>query len=236
MDENFEEIANVSVPNVHILESQVGIDAQMNYIKLMVTTQKHPKTDAEIETVQQQLQNAKTTLLNKKRALVKLSKVDKVEVLRYLQHYAKDAHDDLRQFAQLAVFHNQLLIESAFLHEPQIVVSTGMGGKNGCLRYFVGLIPASRKPLSATQKSVIKKEFAYVLGEYDASIDGEIDFEGKFPKFMMLLPFKMHPATVLTKSIELCNELGEFLKDSAIVSNVKPFTDEEIEKIRKRMK
>ncbi|GHT67977.1 hypothetical protein FACS189452_06730 [Bacteroidia bacterium] len=216
---------------LRIMDIQVGIEVQIEYMRLLAKIGKPLSTDKDIANAQHQLSLPDTTLLNKKKCLVKLAMLDKVEILRYLEQYAKDAAEDIRPFAQMAAFHSQLLIESALLGESPMVVASGMGGKNNCLRFFVALIPLAKKPLSETQKQLIQKEFSYVSHDYSASIEGDIDFLGKYPKFTMLAPFQTNPGQIVSESIKLCNELGTFLKNGAVISNVKCFDDKEVDNI-----
>jgi len=118
-----------------------------------------------------------------------------------------------------------------------MVVASGMGGKDNLLRFFVALLPiASNKPLNDVQIHIVKSEFADTLQDFNAEIENEIDFMGKFPKFTMLVPMQTNPTQIISSSIKTCNELGRFLEDGAIISNVKPMDDKEIEKVWKDMR
>jgi hypothetical protein len=191
-----------------------------------------PMSDDSIAKAQQQLLLPETSILAKKKLLQKLSSVEKVEVLRFLEQYAADAPEELWGFAQLAAFHSKLYMESALLDgEPQMVVASGMGGRGNSLRFFVALIPVASKRLNESQKRLVKNEFSYVFQDFNAEIENDIDFVGKYPKFTMLVPFQTHPGKIVSESIKSCNEFGNFLRDGAIISNVKSMDDKEIDKM-----
>jgi hypothetical protein len=229
--DNYDAVASTVGANLKIMDLQVDIEVQMEYMQMMRRAGKPLASDEAIANAQEQLLDPDTALSVKKKLLQKLSQVEKVEMLRFLEQYAADAADDLRDFAQLAAFHSQLYLESSLLDEPQMVVASGMGGKGQCLRFFVALFPETARRLSESQKRLVKKEFAYIFQDFNAEIENDIDFVGKYPKFTMLVPFQTHPSKIVAESIKSCNELGRFLRDGAIISNLKPLDDKEIDKV-----
>jgi hypothetical protein len=217
--------------NIKIMDLQVDIAVQMEYMRMLKTIGKPPVSDDAIAKTQQKILAADTSMSIKKKMLQKLSAVEKVEVMRFLEQYAANAPEGMRSFAQLAAFHSKLQIESSLLGEPQVVVASGMGGIENSLRFFVALLPISAKPLNDTQKHILTSEFTYVFEDFNAVIENDIDFLGKYPKFTMLAPLQTHPGKIVAESIKSCNELGSFLRDGAIISNVKALNDNEIERI-----
>ena len=119
-------------------------------------------------------------------------------------------------------------MESHLLEENQIVISTGLGGREDKLRYFVVLIARNRETLSDIQLRIINSEFSEVLKRYDAEIE-DSNASGYLATFQLLLPIQHPVKQVFAEGIEEVNLFGDFLRDTCIVTNVKKLSFEEIE-------
>jgi hypothetical protein len=118
-------------------------------------------------------------------------------------------------------------MESGLLGENQIFISTGLGGKDHKLRYFVVLISRQRKKLTPTQKKVIRNEFEFVLKKYEA-VTEEIRFSDYLATILLLLPIHHSLKAVFEEAINECNRYGDFLRDHFIVTNVRTLSFREI--------
>ena len=72
--------------------------------------------------------------------------------------------------------------------------------------------------------------------DFNAEIENEIDFTGRYPRFTMLVPYLNDPNSVVAASIKSCNEVGIFLRNEAIISNVKELDDDEVNQVWHRIK
>jgi hypothetical protein len=101
-----------------------------------------------------------------------------------------------------------------------VFISTGLGGKDEKLRYFVVLMTRSRVNLTASQKMVIKNEFEFILNKFDAVLE-EADFSDYLATITLLLPMNHSLKSVFKEAIDECNRYGNFLNDDFIVTNVR---------------
>ena len=119
--------------NVKIMDLKIDVAVQVEYMRMLEKNGKASISDKAAATMQERLLNPDTKPYVKKNILQKLSQVDKVDVLRFLEQYADKTDSDLRQFAQLAAFHSQMNMEGALLGERPTVLLSGLGGKtNAC--------------------------------------------------------------------------------------------------------
>ncbi|MFZ5941083.1 MAG: hypothetical protein ACOYXB_10975 [Bacteroidota bacterium] len=218
----------------NIMEEQIDIDLQMDYFE----ASRRIASEVDEFWAMDQAKNLiedDYPLEVKKRILARLASMEKVEAYRVIENYLKVADPEIRDWTQLALQESRMHLESQLLEENQIFISTGLGGKEHKLRYFVVLIARSRKILSEVQQKVIKSEFAFILKKYDAEIE-EIEFSDYLATILLLLPINYPIKQVFTEAIEECNQYGDFLRDHFIVTNVKKLTFKEIRDFIERKK
>jgi hypothetical protein len=63
-----------------------------------------------------------------------------------------------------------MLLQSKFLDENQVFISTGLGGKGSKLRYFVVLVNSFDK-YDKLQQKLIKTELDFFLKKHDAELE-----------------------------------------------------------------
>jgi len=218
----------------NIMEEQIDIDLQMDYFEAS------RKIASEVDEFWALDQAAKLTdddvpIEVKKRILAKLASTEKVEAYREIESYLKIASPELKDWTMLALQESRMHLESQLLEENQIFISTGLGGREHKLRYFVVLIARSRKTLTDTQMKVIRSEFPFVMKKYDAEIE-EVDFSDYLATILLLLPINYPIKQVFTEAIEECNQYGDFLRENFIVTNVKKLSFDEIRDFIERRK
>ena len=63
-----------------------------------------------------------------------------MECYRAIESFLEIAEEILHDWAVLALNESRMLLESKFLDESQVFISTGLGGKEEKFRYFVVLM------------------------------------------------------------------------------------------------
>ena len=126
-----------------------------------------------------------------------------------------------------------MVLESKIMDENQVFISTGLGGRDEKLRYFVVLMTRSRIDLTESQQMIIKNEFEFILKKFDAELE-ESHFSGSLATILMLLPMKFSLKSVFREAIDECNSYGDFLNDDFIVTNVRVLSFKEIEEFLER--
>ena len=222
--------------NFSILEEQVDVDVQMKYFEQA----KSQNRDFDIEDIlarKDELYSEEIDIKTKKELLILLAGIDNPEAFRIIEKYKTDIKQaELYDWACIAYHESKMLLESSLLEQNQVFISTGMGGRGNLLRYFVVIISENEKEFSETQKKLITGEVEYSLKKYNAEIE-ESNFVDKYATLTCLIPLEAPIKDIFQSAIDECNELGNFIGENFIVTNVKKLTvkeiDEFLEKVEK---
>jgi len=230
--EKIREILGGEPGSLNILEQQINLDLQVEYYECS------RKQKAELDE-QWALDHARYlgepgySDQVKKEILARLASIDQVACYRIIETFARQATPELKDWALLALNESRMVLESKLLEENQVFISTGLGGKEGLLRYFVVLVTRGGMDLSASQQKVIANEFDFILKGYNARIE-EINYSENMAAMLMLMPMHYSLKQVFQQAIEECNKYGDFLNEDFIVTNVKTLSFEEIKDFLKK--
>ncbi|MFO7658207.1 MAG: hypothetical protein R6W78_14195 [Bacteroidales bacterium] len=225
--EKLQELFGYLDGNLKILEEQIDIDVQSEYYEYSKNF--HQEFDPEYviknkETIFKQ----HTPEENKKCMLVQLASINSIEAFRTIERFANDPDHDLQDWAKLALQESKLLLQSKILDENQVLISTGLGGKGLRLRYFVVFIARGTNRFSELQKSIVKKESEFAIRRSLGEIE-EIRMQKNFVTLLALLPLSVPVQGLFDKIIYECNQLGSFLFQTYLITNVKILSDDEVE-------
>jgi len=230
--EKIREILGGSPGNMKILEQQIDMDLQVEYYECSRKIREE-RDEAWAKEHMQYLEEPGYSVDVKKEILARLASIAKVECYRTIESFLSSAEEPLRTWAILSLNESRMVLESKIMDENQVFISTGLGGKDEKLRYFVVLMTRSRIDLSDTQQMVIKNEFEFILKKFDAEVE-ELHFSGSLATILLLLPMNHSLKTVFKEAIDECNRYGDFLNDDFIVTNVRVLSFQEIEEFLER--
>ncbi len=207
-----------------ILEDQIDVDLQLEYFKF--SKKNKVDKDFNIDNIPD-LKTDEISIEEKKKILVQLAKIDDPKAFRIIEEFAKTAPQELKDWTILALQESRILLESSLLDENQVFISTGLGGKNNMLRYFVVFVGENVSEFSDFQKKIISSEFEFALKKQNCEFE-EIIFEENYAMLTTLIPFNIAFQNMFRAIIEECNQYGNFLSHNFIVTNVKKLTAKEI--------
>lgn len=221
-----QEILGGNPGSMKILEQQIDMDLQVEYYEC---SRKIASEFDEIWAIDhiQYLEEPGYSDEVKKDILARLASIADVGCYRAIESCASSAGEELRDWAILALNESRMHLESRIMEENQVYISTGLGGRENKLRYFVVLMTRNLIPLSETNRMVIRNEFEYVLKKFDAEVE-RIEFSGYLATILLLLPMNYSLKRVFSEAISECNLYGQFLNDDFIVTNVKTLSFQEI--------
>lgn len=221
--------------NFSILEEQIDVELQMEYFNYSRDI-KTAFSDEVIMQHQVDLFNENIPIVEKKNLLVLLASQEKVEAFRTIEKYAQNPDSELRDWSILALQESRMVIQSSLMDEQQVYISTGLGGKDQKLRYFVVFVSNENiEEYSAVQRKLIKNELEYVLSHNNGILE-EISFEKNLAISVLLLPVKSDIQGVFSSMINECNQYGDFVRPDIIITNVKRMSIDEIKKFINREK
>jgi len=215
--------------NLNIIDEEIDIKIQMDYFDASKKNKELKIDESEILKNQFEIFENNYNIEQKKDLLIQLASLDNVEAYRVIEKYEKIADQQLKAWASLALQESRMLLESSLLNEKQIIISTGLGGKNNKLRYFAALNSSKNQPFTELQKKLIKKEFEFVLKNQSGKIE-DIQFEKGFATIVVLVPLKTSVKIVVESVISECNQIGNFVNTKFILTNTKKYSIDEIKK------
>lgn len=208
-----------------VLQEQVDIDVQLEYFE---SSKKHRKLKSKKDPLFLiDKLNSSEDLDQKKNILIQLASVDQVEAYRAIEMYQKNPDPELKDWATLAMQESRVLLESSFLDENQVLISTGLGGKGAKLRYFVVLIAKKGVNFEDLHRKIIDNELNFIFHKYQSDLE-EIQFTERFATVKALIPLNVSLNSIFNEVVDECNQFGDFLHSNVIVTNVKVLTFDEI--------
>ena len=145
-------------------------------------------------------------LSEKKEILVKLSMVHWIKVYRLLEEYDGKVAPELDEWLYLSLLISRLSIEM----DLSVFISKG-----GHL-------------LEDFQKNLIKQEFMYSFPREGYEIE-KMDIEDRYVNILFLMPIKTNLENLFQTVLNECNQYGDFLSKTFILSNEREFTEKDIE-------
>jgi len=228
------EIFGVVPGTMNILEEQIDIDIQMSYFDSSRKLKKKKLPDNIIEE-SDKLFSETTSLEEKKDMLLLLASLDKVEAFRTIEKFQKTQDELLKDWTTLALKESRMLIESKLMNENQVFISTGLGGKDGKLRYFVIFLGHKITEFSDLHKKIIKNEFDFALAKHNSEIEAYEFFES-MATILALVPLSSPVKSVFEDGLLECNNYGNFLNSEFIITNVKKLSFDEIKEFIEQKK
>lgn len=210
----------------NIMEDNIDVDLQLEYFEFSNKVSSEYDSNWALDQVDM-LSDQDIPIEDKKLILARLATTDDVRAFRAIEAYMDNPDEQLRDWGTLALQESKMHIEGHLLEENQIFISTGLGGKNGKLRYFVVLIARGRRNLSEFQLDIIQKEFPYILKAFNAEVE-EFNSEGYLATIQLIIPIQHSVKKIFTRAIRECNQYGDFLRESCIVTNVKKLSFDEV--------
>lgn len=230
--EKIQEILGGNSGNLKVLEQQIDMDLQVEYYECSRKLKKEVEESWAFDHMRFLPEPGYSDQL-KKEILARLASIENAECFRAIESYLEMADPALRDWALLALNESRMQLESKILEENQVFISTGLGGREQKLRYFVVLMARRNLDLTRTQQMVIKNEFEFTLKKYGAELE-ELHFSEYLATILLLLPMKHSLKTVFEEAIGECNKYGSFLMDEFIITNVKTLSFQEIKAFLER--
>jgi len=232
---NFGNLLRTDEQKVCVIEQSVPLEQQKEYSELAnnLSKEKHSFKDSDYERFRRELSSIDYTLEQKKRILTRLSLSKQVKAYRLLEYYAEIADEQLGNWVKIALIQSRIAIESELLGEHQVYISSGMGGKDGKLRFYL-LIPTSTGlALQPWQRKLFKDEFKYRMAQHNCGVE-RVNINRYYADAVFLVPIKCNINQIIDGVVTECNTYGSFLAPIFTITNVKePSKDEAKRLVRK---
>jgi hypothetical protein len=221
-----QDVLGVVPDKINIIPYTIPIETQIAYFE----TSKKVKENISYEVV---LHNAlwlfKEDIADddKKRLLAQLASMNKPEAYRLIEKFVHQATGEMLDWARIALIESRTLLESDLLDENQVIISSGLGGENDLLRYFVVFRKIDETPLTKAQSKLIEIEMQADVEKIKGKVE-EISIKQNYASLLILIPFQANIRDILMNVINTCNQYGSFLHSKFLITNVKKLTHTEI--------
>ena len=223
---NIEEVLNQIPDNYKIMEEIIDLEIQKDYFELTRGLVIDPEAD-QLNALIAQINNPDVPVDDLKVVLVKLGLIDEVEAFRAIEKYYQAPHPQLKEWALLSLQQSRMVLQSSLMGEQQVFISTGLGGKDNKLRYYLIFPYNEKSTLNAMQKEALSSELSFFLNRNSGEME-EIEFQEHFATTMVLLPIWTNIPELVKEILAECNQLGNFLSDDVLITNMKRFSHSEI--------
>ncbi|MFA9391315.1 MAG: hypothetical protein ACERKD_16015 [Prolixibacteraceae bacterium] len=223
---NIDEVLNGIPENYKIMEEIIDLEVQKDYFESTKELVIDVNADR-LEDLIDQLHQDETLAADRKILLMKLGMIDAVEAFRAIERYNQNPHQELKDWALLALQQSRMVIQSSLMDEQQVFISTGLGGKDNKLRYYL-IFPYNEKgKLTLLQSDALLSELKFFM-ERNNGIMEELEIQNEYASAMVLLPIKAPVLEIIKEVLAECNQLGNYLANDALITNMKKFSHQEI--------
>jgi hypothetical protein len=237
----FQKFLRETDSDFEIMEHQVPIETQMEYFKysnrlrtfLIPMESNLTVVESDYDQFVFDLQNPETSNEDKKGILSVLAVSKQIKAYRILEEFLRSADTELVDWTSMALMESRITLESELSDERLMYISTGLGGKGKKLRFYVLLISSTGSPFLAYQQQALENELSYALSQSDGEIE-QFDIKGNYIEMLVLLPIQKNIKDILERVVDECNQYGNFISDTVVVTNVKKLKRDEIAQIIER--
>jgi len=216
--------------NLHVFKTNVPIERQMEYFLFSEKIKSNLSDEQEVEEQIKILTSTEATSNEKKYALSSLAVSDNVRAYRAIEAYNETHTDD---WAAMSLLQAKITMQSQFSDERQIFISSGLGGKDDLIRFYAFFKSKNGIIFSDYQKKLIEKEIPYYINNYNG-VPEEINIRDNYFSILFLVHIQVDIKKMLEMAIDECNQYGNFIDKGFIITNVKVFSEEEIQNELKR--
>ncbi|TAJ10486.1 hypothetical protein DMA11_18825 [Marinilabiliaceae bacterium JC017] len=220
--------------NVSVLEEEIDVDLQMTYFKASRKIKKALDTELVLEN-KDLLFSDEVLEEEKKQLLLSLASVNEVIAFRTIERYLNNPDSGLKDWGTLALQESKMLLQSSLVDKAPMFISTGLGGKGHKLRYFIVLLEKTDNKFIEWQERTIQNEFEYRLKKCAGNLE-EVVFNNEAAMVTALIPLQANLQELLSAVVNSCNELGGFLSESFMVTNVKKMNYQEIQETKEEQR
>jgi hypothetical protein len=215
---------------LHILETNVPVEMQMEYFRFSGNIRND--TAAKSISIEDQIKRLNAPDLpeiEKKYYMVALAHSADVLAYRALESYVNHLEPELKDWAAMALMEARVALEAELSDEKRIFISTGLGGQGSKLRFFALLKSKKLKSFSPYQKNLVEREFLFQIEKNEGIVE-ELTVEENYITLIFLIEVNINLKQVLDNSIAECNQYGNFVDLNYLITNVKIYNREEIQK------
>ena len=215
--------------NLHVLEASVPVEKQMEYFRYSEKVREHSQNQT-VEGQIDALNSDQSSIEEMRYAMAFLAISGDVKAYRALENYNKDTKNKLlNDWSKMALLQARITLDSELSDEKQVFISTGLGGEGSKLRFYAFFKSEGLRTFSDYQRNLIEKEIPFHIQRYYGKVE-EIQIEDNYFSIVFLIELQVDLKTMFLNALAECNEYGNFIQTSFVITNVKRFSPEDIKR------
>lgn len=221
--------------NMHLLNEIVPVEEQMKYFEYSKYVQSN-KDNISLDRnyLIAKLFTPEVDIEDRRYYLSTLAGIVDVAAYRAIETYhSSPLEPELANWSAMALVESKILLDADLSGEKQFFVSTGLGGKDGKLRYFSVIVSSDRSDFNDFQKETLFRELQFAFKTHNIEVES-FEIKTNYLKMFLLCGLNQDGHACIQKAIEECNEMGHFVDDQFLLTNVKKIEDSEIVELLKR--
>lgn len=221
--------------NMHLLNEIVPVEEQMKYFEFSKYVQSN-KDNRGIDRnyLIAKLFTPEIDIEDRRYYLSALAGIVDVAAYRAIETYhSSPLEPELANWSAMALAESKILLDADLSGEKQFFVSTGLGGKNGKLRYFSVIASLDRTDFNDFQKETLLRELQFAFKTHNIEVES-IEIKTNYLKIYLFCGLSQDGHICIENAIKECNEMGHFVDDQFLLTNVRKIEDPEIEELLNR--
>ncbi len=165
--------------------------------------------------------------------LTLLAATGQIDAYRMIEDFLIVAPKRLKDWATIAEFDAKIALQAALSGTRIVnVITSGLGGRNGLMRFMFVAGSKGWTPFVSFQKDLAINEFKFAITQHAGEIE-RISSGDDFIIASFLLPLNVNPTPILLKAISICNDMGDFLDpENLFTTNVAPIRKQDIPRLK----
>ncbi|MGP1619934.1 hypothetical protein [Porphyromonas gingivalis] len=220
-----EGLSEEALKHVHQLDEPIPIELQASYFRLSAEMRRRG-----IQLSENEVQDAEQLLFDpvlsddiKKMTLLRLAITGNITVFRIIERYLESASDSMRPWALMAQLEARIGILSDLVDEKQLVITSGLGGHDGMMRFMAFLHTDKLQDFEHYQEELIEKELLYRIGKASGEVE-RLEMHNNYLLLTFLVPINYDLRNFFSSFIAECNQFGHFLSTTFIITNTQLLT------------
>ena len=221
--------------NMHLLNEIVPVEEQMKYFEYSKYVQSNKDNmGLDRNYLIAKLFTPEIDLEDRRYYLSVLAGIIDVAAYRAIETYhSSPLEAELANWSAMALAESKILLDADLSGEKHFFVSTGLGGKNGKLRYFSVITSSDRSDFNEFQRETLLREIQFAFTTHNIEVEN-IEIKSNYLKMFLLFGLNQNGRDCIENAIKECNEMGHFVDEQFLLTNVKKIEDAEIEELLKR--
>jgi len=229
-----QEVLGIKPDKVNIIPHTIPLETQLAYFETSKKVKENINYDVVLNNASWLFKND-VSVEDKKWLLAQLASITKPEAYRIIENFVNSVEaGELADWAKIALIESRTVLESDLLDENQVIVSSGLGGDDYRLRYFVVFKKNNAEPFTEAQTKLVEIESQAILENNDGLLE-EFNAQSHYITMLVLLPIQADLKNILIKIVNTCNEYGSFLYTKYLITNVKKLSHNEIVHFLKKL-